>query len=92
MAMGLMILSLARRDVIWVVLTSFLAMHRRFWSTTAYLFTVGATVTYKFDYLGAYDRNHPNNTLVFIPSNVTHGLFQLCTQRRFSLMNFTQLN
>ena len=40
--------------------------------------------------LAAYDRNHDNNTLVFIPSNVTHGQFELINNPGKAIANFTQ--
>jgi hypothetical protein len=52
------------------------------------LFT-GAIITLNASYLGAYDRNHPNNTIVFIPSNVMHGYFQNVNQPGVELSNFT---
>ena len=50
---------------------------------------LGQTINLNQTHLSAYDRNHPNNTIVFIPSNVTHGRFQLATQPGMSLTNFT---
>ena len=50
----------------------------------------GETVILKPSYLGAYDRNHNNNTLVFIPSNVTHGYFSTLSAPTKSVVNFTQ--
>ncbi len=40
--------------------------------------------------LAAYDRNHNNATLVFIPSNVSHGYFSTLSAPTTLLMNFTQ--
>ncbi len=51
--------------------------------------TLGQTIQLNQTYLSAYDRNNPNNTIVFIPSNVTHGHFQLVTQPGVFLANFT---
>ncbi len=50
---------------------------------------LGQTINLNQTHLSAYDRNHPNNTIVFIPRNVTHGRFQLSTQPGISLANFT---
>ena len=41
-------------------------------------------------FLSAYDRNHNNNTLVFVPTAVSHGQFELVAQPGVSLINFTQ--
>ena len=38
----------------------------------------------------AYDRNHNNNTLIFISTNVTHGQFELINKPGIKLVNFTQ--
>ena len=40
--------------------------------------------------LSAYDRNHDNKTLVFVPSNVTHGRFELISNPGKAIANFTQ--
>ena len=40
--------------------------------------------------LAAYDRNHPNDTLVFIPSRITHGYFSTFNASNISISNFTQ--
>ena len=50
----------------------------------------GATLTLSANYLSAYDRNHNNNTLVFIPSAVTHGYFSTTSAPGTPLVNFTQ--
>ncbi len=50
----------------------------------------GVNVILKPSHLSAYDRNHNNNTLVFIPSNVTHGYFSTLSAPTKSLVNFTQ--
>ena len=48
------------------------------------------TVSLNSTFLSAYDLNHDNSTLVFIPSNVTHGEFELVSQPGVALSNFTQ--
>ena len=40
--------------------------------------------------LAAYDRNHNNSTLMFIPTNITHGQFELINNSGLMLNNFTQ--
>ena len=50
----------------------------------------GAKVTLQSSHLGAYDRNHNNNTLVFIPGNVSHGNFSTLSAPTTPLVNFTQ--
>ena len=50
---------------------------------------LGQTITLNQTQLSAYDRNHPNNSIVFIPTNITHGHFQLTTQSGVFLANFT---
>ena len=40
--------------------------------------------------LAAYDLNHDNKTLVFIPSNITHGQFELISNPGKAIANFTQ--
>ena len=40
--------------------------------------------------LAAYDRNHDNSTLVFVPSNITHGQFELTHNPGKAVANFTQ--
>ncbi len=52
--------------------------------------SVDATVTLNSMSLGAYDRNHNNNTLVFVPSGVTHGQFEISSAPGVALVNFTQ--
>ena len=49
-----------------------------------------STVSLNSTFLSAYDLNHDNSTLVFIPSNVTHGEFELVSQPGVALSNFTQ--
>ena len=49
-----------------------------------------STVSLNSTFLSAYDLNHANSTLVFIPSNVTHGAFELVSQPGVALSNFTQ--
>ena len=41
------------------------------------------------EYLAAYDRNHNNATLVFIPSNISHGYFSTLSAPTTPLVNFT---
>ncbi len=48
------------------------------------------TVLININDLAAYDRNHDNSTLVFIPSNVTHGQFELTSDPGKVIANFTQ--
>ena len=50
----------------------------------------GGKIALNTDDLGAYDRNHNNNTLVFIPSNVSHGQFEATDAPGVALVNFTQ--
>ena len=50
----------------------------------------GSTLPFNSTFLSAYDLNHDNSTLVFIPSNVTHGEFELVSQPGVPLSNFTQ--
>ena len=50
----------------------------------------GLTVTLNSSFLSAYDRNQNNNTLVFLPTNVTHGHFESASQPGTPLVNFTQ--
>ena len=50
----------------------------------------GENVTLQPRDLGAYDRNHNNNTLIFIPSDVTHGYFSTLSAPTKPLVNFTQ--
>ncbi len=40
--------------------------------------------------LAAYDRNHDNHTLLFIPSEVTHGRFEYVNSSGTGVSNFTQ--
>ena len=48
------------------------------------------TVLIKSSDLAAYDRNHDNNTLVFFPSHIIHGQFELIGDSGKALANFTQ--
>ena len=50
----------------------------------------GLTVRLHSSFLAAYDRNQNNNTLIFSPTNVTHGYFSSVSQPGVSLVNFTQ--
>ena len=50
----------------------------------------GSIVPLTANDLSAYDHNHKNNTLVFVPTAVSHGQFELMTQPGISLVNFTQ--
>ena len=50
----------------------------------------GGVVFFSASNLAAYDRNHDNNTLVFIPTNITHGQFELINNPGIMLDNFTQ--
>ena len=50
----------------------------------------GGVVFFKASNLAAYDRNHDNSTLVFIPTNMTHGQFELINNPGVMLNNFTQ--
>ncbi len=52
--------------------------------------SVGAAIQLNATYLAAYDRNHNNNTLLFVPTAVSHGQFELMTQPGIALVNFTQ--
>ena len=52
--------------------------------------SVGAAIQLNSTYLSAYDRNHNNNTLVFVPTNISHGHFELVNQPGVALINFTQ--
>ena len=52
--------------------------------------TEGSMLSLNSTFLSAYDLNHDNSTLVFIPSNVTHGEFELVSQPGVALSNFTQ--
>ena len=52
--------------------------------------SVGAAIQLNATYLAAYDRNHNNNTLVFIPSGITHGQFEAVGAPGIALTNFTQ--
>ncbi len=50
----------------------------------------GAAITLNASNLGATDRNHNNNTLVFIPNGVVHGQFESISNPGVPLVNFTQ--
>ncbi len=50
----------------------------------------GAKIALQSSYLGAYDRNHNNNTLMFIPGNISHGYFSTLNAPTTPLVNFTQ--
>ena len=52
--------------------------------------SVGAAIQLNATYLAAYDRNHHNDTLIFFPSNVTHGHFESIKHSGVPLTNFTQ--
>lgn len=59
-------------------------VHNRLWINQSQTAQVNAT------FLSAYDRNHNNNSLIFFPSNVTHGYFERIDQPGMPLVNFTQ--
>ncbi len=50
----------------------------------------GAKTTLTPTDLAAFDKNHDNSSLLFIPTNITHGYFQHSHQPGIALMNFTQ--
>lgn len=50
----------------------------------------GATVTLDSTDLAAYDRNHNNDTLIFIPTAISHGQFEWIGQSGIPIANFTQ--
>ncbi len=52
--------------------------------------SVGAAIQLNSIYLAAYDRNHNNNTLVFIPSAISHGYFATTSAPHIPIVNFTQ--
>ena len=52
--------------------------------------SVGAAITLNSTFLAATDRNHPNNTLVFVPGAVEHGQFEAVGAPGIPLSNFTQ--
>ena len=58
-------------------------------NNTASIFS-GETLQLYSTNLAAYDRNHNNNTLIFISTNVTHGQFELINKPGIKLDNFTQ--
>ncbi len=52
--------------------------------------TVGGATRLNATYLSAYDLNHNNNTLLFIPGSVVHGRFESSNNPGVPLANFTQ--
>jgi Cadherin-like/Putative Ig domain/FG-GAP repeat len=52
--------------------------------------SIGAVVLVNSNNLSAYDLNNNNNTILFVPTGVSHGQFELVTQPGISLVNFTQ--
>ncbi len=50
----------------------------------------GEIVSLNIFNLAAYDHNHDNSTLVFIPTNITHGRFESIDTSGVTLSNFTQ--
>ncbi len=42
-------------------------------------------------HLAAFDKNHDNNSLIFVSTNITHGYFEDINQQNIHLFNFTQL-
>ena len=52
--------------------------------------SLGSSVVFNSTLLSAYDRNNNNNTIIFVPSNVTHGYFELMSQPGVAVTNFTQ--
>ncbi|MBS0350630.1 MAG: FG-GAP repeat protein [Proteobacteria bacterium] len=52
--------------------------------------SVGTIIRLNATFLAAYDRNHLNDTLVFFPTNITHGYFESTSQPGIPLTNFTQ--
>ena len=52
--------------------------------------STGETLPLTSKYLAAYDRNHDNATLVFIPGNISHGYFSTLSAPTIPLINFTQ--
>ena len=59
-------------------------------ATNSLSLSVGAAIQLNSTYLAAYDRNHNNNTLVFIPDGITHGQFEAVGVPGVALTNFTQ--
>ena len=51
---------------------------------------VGSQISLNSTFLSAYDRNHNNNTIVFVPTALTHSQFELVSQPGVALVNFTQ--
>ncbi len=52
--------------------------------------SMGETVRMNATYLSAYDLNHNNDTLSFIPTGVSHGRFESLDNPGIPLANFTQ--
>ena len=52
--------------------------------------SVGASIQINATDLSAYDLNHNNDTLLFIPSGVVHGRFESTNNPGVPLANFTQ--
>ena len=50
----------------------------------------GETITISSENLAASDRNHNNETLVFIPADIAHGQFESIDTLGVMLTNFTQ--
>ena len=50
----------------------------------------GDRVYLNANYLAACDRNHDNSTLLFVPTNITHGQFELINNSGVIVSNFTQ--
>lgn len=50
----------------------------------------GSKVSLNSTFLSAYDRNNNNNTIVFVPTNITHGHFELMSKPGVAVTNFTQ--
>lgn len=50
----------------------------------------GASLLISSSDLAATDKNHDKNSLVFVPSEVTHGRFERVSQSGVSAVNFTQ--
>ncbi len=48
------------------------------------------TILINSNHLAAYDLNHDNNTLMFVPSNFTHGQFEFASNPGKAIANFTQ--
>ena len=52
--------------------------------------SVGAAIQLNSTYLAAYDRNHNNNSLIFVPTALSHGYFAITSAPGIPLVNFTQ--